>query len=400
MTLRAWPLKLLASLRLTVTLFALLMILIFVGTLAQVELGIWHTVNDYFRSPVAWIDPGVLLPAGRPLGWAVPFPGGFALGALLLVNLAAAHAVRFKLSWKRSGMILVHAGVMLLLVGELVTATTAREGQMAIDEGSWSNYVYDLRATELAISASPDDPASPTSTATTAPSGEIVIPDTQLAASAGRTIPLPDLPFAVEVQQWIADSQLIQTATAQDLHGPSSMVAAIPAQGQSTFTAQGQERLALPSAYISLKRGQESLGRYLVSAYWENSQPVQVDGKTYQIALRLERHYKPYRIHLIDFKHDKFVGTDVPRNFSSLIRLEDLQNGEDRQVLIKMNHPLRYRGETFYQAAYKPGDTGTILQVVRNPGWLLPYASCAMVGLGMAGHFGIRLAGSLRKEVR
>ena len=33
-----------------------------------------------------------------------------------------------------------------------------------------------------------------------------------------------------------------------------------------------------------------------------------------------------------------------------------------------MNNPLRYNGETFYQSSYLPGDGGTILQVVRNPG--------------------------------
>ena len=48
-----------------------------------------------------------------------------------------------------------------------------------------------------------------------------------------------------------------------------------------------------------------------------------------------------------------------------------------------MNHPLLYAGETFYQQSFLPGDTGTILQVVRNPGWLLPYISCVMVALGM-----------------
>ena len=40
-----------------------------------------------------------------------------------------------------------------------------------------------------------------------------------------------------------------------------------------------------------------------------------------------------------------------------------------------------------------------MLQVVRNPGWLLPYLSCTMVTLGMLVHFGIRLAGPLRRKI-
>jgi len=44
-------------------------------------------------------------------------------------------------------------------------------------------------------------------------------------------------------------------------------------------------------------------------------------------------------------------------------------------VLIFMNQPLRYAGKTFYQASFGKGDTLSVLQVVKNPGWLLPYIS-------------------------
>ncbi|MFQ5601231.1 MAG: ResB protein required for cytochrome C biosynthesis, partial [Candidatus Krumholzibacteriia bacterium] len=55
------------------------------------------------------------------------------------------------------------------------------------------------------------------------------------------------------------------------------------------------------------------------------------------------------------------------------------------------NNPLRYNGETLYQASFKQGDMGTVLQVVRNPGWLLPYIACTLGGLGMLVHFGLHL---------
>jgi hypothetical protein len=67
-------------------------------------------------------------------------------------------------------------------------------------------------------------------------------------------------------------------------------------------------------------------------------------------------------------------------------------------VLIYMNEPLRYQGETFYQSSFLPGDKGTILQVVRNPGWLMPYIACTMVSLGMIFHFGLHLIGFLRRR--
>ena len=54
-----------------------------------------------------------------------------------------------------------------------------------------------------------------------------------------------------------------------------------------------------------------------------------------------------------------------------------------------MNHPLRYGGLTFYQASFANEDTTSILQVVKNPGWLLPYISVLLMGLGMCFQFGM-----------
>jgi ABC-type transport system involved in cytochrome c biogenesis permease subunit len=78
----------------------------------------------------------------------------------------------------------------------------------------------------------------------------------------------------------------------------------------------------------------------------------------------------------------------------------DPGRGVDRAVRIWMNNPLRYAGRTFYQASYKPDGSGTVLQVVRNPGWLLPYISCALVAGGMMLHFGMSLTGFLRRRAK
>jgi hypothetical protein len=63
-----------------------------------------------------------------------------------------------------------------------------------------------------------------------------------------------------------------------------------------------------------------------------------------------------------------------------------------------MNQPLRYDGKAFYQASFGEGDRLSILQVVSNPGWLLPYIACVLVGLGLIVHFGIVLRKALRKR--
>ena len=47
-----------------------------------------------------------------------------------------------------------------------------------------------------------------------------------------------------------------------------------------------------------------------------------------------------------------------------------------------MNNPLFHSGETFYQSRFFPGEKGTVLQVVRNPVWWMPYLSCVIVTAG------------------
>ncbi|HVE13424.1 MAG TPA: hypothetical protein VNI01_08535 [Elusimicrobiota bacterium] len=65
-----------------------------------------------------------------------------------------------------------------------------------------------------------------------------------------------------------------------------------------------------------------------------------------------------------------------------------------------MNNPFRYRGSTFYQASFGKGDTQSILQVVQNPGWRLPYLSCALVALGLLTQFLMHLRGFRAEQAR
>ncbi len=103
-------------------------------------------------------------------------------------------------------------------------------------------------------------------------------------------------------------------------------------------------------------------------------------------------------MYLHKFRHDLYPGTNTPKNFSSEIRLIDESRNVDRSTVISMNNPLRYEGETFFQASFLERDEGTVLQVVRNPAWTLPYIACTLVSLGMLVHFGTYLVTFLRRR--
>src|SRR5215831_20882685 len=76
--------SILGSLQLTVVLLGLSIILVFFGTIAQVNAGIWTVMDQYFRCWIAMLG-----------GW-LPFPGGRLLGVALLVNLLVSHTARIK----------------------------------------------------------------------------------------------------------------------------------------------------------------------------------------------------------------------------------------------------------------------------------------------------------------
>jgi hypothetical protein len=386
-------LKPVASLKLTVILFALSMVLILAGTLAQTENGIWTVVDEYFRSLVVRIPLRLFAPQSMiTIPGAIFFPGGLTLGVLLLVNLLSAHIVRFKLNLKRMGIILMHAGVILLLVGEFVTGGFAEEGNMSILEGQSSNFVEDIRTAELAIvdTSGPDDDLV------------VVVPESFLR-SPEEPLSHNLLPFDIHIDQWMPNSQILgpMQSTPEQRSGANAglglELAAVPVPVATGVTGGTVD---LPSAYITLLTPDGPIGSYLVSIFFQETQQVVFAGKPYTLQLRFKRTYKPYTLHLIDFRHDKFVGTEQARNFSSDVRLVDPEKHVDRDVRIWMNHPLRHRGETFYQASFMQGDTGTVLQVVKNPGWLLPYISCGIVTLGMLWHFGVKLNTFIRRQKR
>jgi hypothetical protein len=388
----------LASLRLTVVLFALALVLVFCGTLAQVDMGIWTAVNKYFRSAYVWIPLQLFVHFGQVffgvspsarLPGSFPFPGGWLIGGLLLANLVAAHAARFKMSWKRSGILVLHGGLIILMLSELVTGLFAIEGNMTIEENGSSNFIAEMRSSELAIV----DPSDPKTDAV------VVVPDRFV--SPGGVIRHAALPVDVEVIRHMRNST-IPDEIPRGADNPATVGAGRSVVALERPEATGTEtdqKVDVPSAYLTLKKKStgESLGTYLVSVAL-NPQRLSIDGKIYEIALRFKRIYKPYTLHLLKFSHEVYLGTDKPKNFSSLVRLDDPTRDEHREVLIYMNEPLRYQGETFYQSSFLEGDKGTVLQVVRNPGWVMPYIACTMVSVGMIFHFGLHLIGFLRRR--
>ncbi|MDX1950924.1 MAG: cytochrome c biogenesis protein ResB [Verrucomicrobiota bacterium] len=379
--------KALSSLWLTVILLTLAGVLVFMGTMAQVKLGLYIVQENYFQSLfVMWGPQGA--------NWKIPiWPGGYLLGGLLLVNLITAHVIRFKFTKKKIGIIMVHGGLIFLLIGQFLTEVYQVESFMALEEGSSKNYSENGRRSEVAI-IDVTDPQT---------DHVVAIPESML--EPGREIRHPQLPFTVKIHEYALNTE-------PRLYGSELRFI-------STNQAVKMNDRNIPAATVEIKAEDGSKGTWKISNWLAEdrlvgllltnyssrlpqgfSEPVQFEhkGRRYEMSMRPERYYKPFQLHLLDFTHERYAGTDTPKNFSSRVRLVRPETNEDREILIYMNNPLRYWGETYYQGGFEPGDTVSILQVVRNPSWLTPYISCVLVGVGLLVQFLSHLVAFAKKR--
>ncbi|MDR0536323.1 MAG: cytochrome c biogenesis protein ResB [Puniceicoccales bacterium] len=264
--------RFLASPWLTAGLLALCMVIVFLGTIEQPANGLRPVQQHYFEG---WYAPWPLSARERPWGWlALPLPGGFSLGVLLLANLLCAAARYFRLSWGKAGMLLIHLGFLVLLAGGFAIAALQEEFHMEIQEGGACDYL--LRST------APGSPESP------------------------ERVPLP---FTLRLDK---------------------------------FTHEFHPGSSIPKNYASRLRILEKPAAAPVQG---GAAPASPDGAAPAVAA-----------------------------------------DAGRAVEIRMNAPLRHGGFSFFQSSYKHAPDGrpsTILQVVRNPGWALPYVAFYLMGAGM-----------------
>jgi ResB-like family len=410
--------KFFTSLRLTVVLLAFAIIIVFIGTLAQVDEGLYRAQASIFHQ---WIILGANL-----FGHQVPLllPGGYLIGTLLLLNLIAAHIYRFQLSVKKIGIQLAHAGVILLLLGQLMTDMFAHESQIEFTQGQTKWYSVSPRSFELVF----------TTSAGTNRDQVIAFPARQLAR--GGVLENKNLPFTVRAKWLWKNSDPSFRAPMMQNKPP---LATNGVAGDFDFT-QRPETTAMdsknvPTALIELNGPDGPLGDWVVSD-WTDDEPlvaavkasydsqvgsqmasqiiakltapqsVGVGGRQYTFELRPTRYYNPFSLTLLKATHTVYEGTDIPKDFRSLVRIDNPQTGEDREVDIYMNHPLRYDGLTFYQYQMDAGQAtqqagrapSSVLQVVHNPSWLTPYIGCAMVAAGLVTQFMFHLVGFVSKR--
>jgi hypothetical protein len=402
------------SLKLTVVLLAFAIVLVFIGTLAQADEGLYGAQAHYFKQ---WLVIGAHM-----FGHTVPvlLPGGYLIGTLLLVNLVASHIYRFEFSYRKFGIQLAHAGVIVLLVGQLSTDLLSRELQMRLNEGETRNYSDSATEFELVFQSGNEVTAIPE---------KLLKPGTELQITS--------LPFNVRVKDHWHNSDvgfrapMMQNGPPQASNGIALHFDFVKKDDVKTVDERN-----IPTVVLEFRTSSGSLGTWVASDWAGETalvaavrssfeqmgaamaqqiagelvvpQSVTVGGRQFVFTLRPARVIHPFSLTLLQATHTYYPGSDTPKDYRSRVRLDNPKTGEHREVEISMNHPLRYGGYTYYQYQMDPNQVAdqanrapwSALQVVRNPGWLTPYIGCAMVGLGLVIQFMFHLVGFVSKRKR
>jgi hypothetical protein len=358
-------------------------------------MGLYIAQERFFSSMFVMWGP-------EKANWQIPvWPGGYLLGAVLLLNLVAAHVSRFKFTKKKIGIFVIHAGLVVMFIGQFATQMLQVESFMSIKNGATKNYSESSRKHELAVIDVTDPKVDKV----------VAIPEKLLAKNVGGEIRHPDLPFALKVDSYMLNSNwefaqgkgfdfmpAARTTKMNDMDVPTTVIEAIAnGKTQEKWTVSDWQTDDQLVGVVFNNLAERRIPPMLAQPYL-GPQRFSFNGRNYVIEMRAERYYKPFSLTLKKFSHDLYLGTDVPKNFSSRVEIDRPNTGEHREALIYMNNPLRYAGETYYQAAWLPNDSGTVLQVVRNPSWLTPYLACVMVASGLVIQFLSHLVGFARKR--
>ena len=336
--------------------------------------------------------------------YRIPDPGlriVWQLAKSLLVSLVMLAGL-ILLFGARGGNVLIHLGIGLLMLGQFVFGDRQREERISLYEGERTSVAIQTDIVELAVID------------TTAPEKNRVFAfDDALILNAFRnkkSLSDPSLPFEIKIEKWMANSDMTTrganpqaAAEAQGAQGLPPEVALVEA-GKS---GGAKSEMNFASAYVTVreKASSKDLGKFALTQFFNDPTvrpktllpQLESEGRQFELALRFRRNLKPFSFELQDVVLEQYTGTAIPKDYSSYVRIVDQSGATLQEGRIWMNSPMRFRGETYYQSQYTSAAQSplrveqTVLQVVTNAGWLIPYVSCVLVGLGMLAHFSITL---------
>ena len=357
---------LLSSHILTVAALFFLMLLTVIGTIDQKNIGLFQAQKNYFESIVAFVD---VFQTSQGV-FKLPIPGGFAVLSLIAVNLIFAMIFKLRRRFKDLGLWVTHLGLILLLVGSLITFMYSKDGYVALFEGEGSTEFTSYHSNELLFS----------DTSNTKYDQSVAFSEKFLSKKG--SFQHPDFGIKLKIQAFYINCKQQKVVPADNPEAtPVLQLLAVKPEMQAESNQSGCEVLVLePDEQITIGKFSVVLGKPFTFKHKD---------RQYRLLLRRQRYPLPFTIELKKFIRENYPGTEKAKHYQSTVIIKD--DNSSRRVEISMNQPLRYQGYTFFQSSFSQdvrlGRYQSILAVVNNPAEKWPYFSCLLIFLGMTIHY-------------
>ena len=409
----ASPLALLGSMKLAVVLIVLLALLTWLGTLAQIDEGLWKVQRDYFES---W---GLI--AQLPLSWwgtplftlRIPLPGAYPVMGLLFVNLVVGGLMRLRWNVRNIGVLVVHIGIALLLIAGFVKLEASYSGHLALYEAPKDGSGVASRLYEASTFVSFHDYELALLTERGEQVEERVVAEAALANARGGSVTLAPagLPFKVQLHDWLDNCPPRQKGPMVNAVTPVvSETGSDVAVFLEPRPANKERERNVAGCYVTVladdgTRIDSVLFGAELRPFEKRRVPFcfTVAGVRYGLDLRRVMFDLPYTVRLDRFEKNDHPGTTMARDFRSFVTVRE--GAAERQAQIYMNTPLRKDGFVLYQTNWGPQEGGgppwySVLEVSNNPSDMWPAIACGVIALGLMIHFLRKLGAFLTSSTR
>jgi hypothetical protein len=348
----------------------------------------------------------------------IPLPGVYLLLVLLFVNLALGTILRIRRTWAKVGLYVAHLGIVVLLVGSMVSYAMAEHGQLTVFEASSGRGLpsqssefrshYDW---EIAIYEYPERGAGKGA-------GEIeehIIPGSDflgIGRDGSRRFSGADLPFELVLSRVLPNCAPVPAAAA-------------PLNAIRPFLDDSGRGMVLDERPRATEAAENRAGCYVhvfpkgdgdpeTGILWGEPSPpwgrqafpflVEIDGRRWALDLRKREIPLPFSIRLTKAIEEKHPGTGMPKSYRSEVQMIE-PGSPARDIEISMNEPLRHEGYTLYQSSMGSFDTGrgvarySGFSVVNNPADDVPLIACIIICSGLLFHFVVMLFRYVSKEM-
>jgi ABC-type transport system involved in cytochrome c biogenesis permease subunit len=333
------------------------------GTVYQAENGLYQAQQKFFYSWFFFI-----------FGF-IPFPGAVLVMFVLFFNLVCSLFFRIGFRLSKIGNVITHLGILILLVGGFFTFYFSEESSLMLKEGESSSLSSSRHSWELALwEAGPGE-------------RDVYAVDAS-GFYPGETLWFEDLHLELVIKEYYENcsAHFLQASAA----GPSDPV--INSSGiQLLKEKPSAPEIAENVPGVVLAVNPSAGNKQTLLLYEQDRGPTSVTtgGRSFSFSLRKKKMMLPLNMTLKDFKMKMYPNSNIPKSYESHVTIK-AEGAVDRDVVISMNKPLRFKDYTFFQSGYhiaRDGTEYTILAVVKNAGRLVPYFSSVTIFLGLIIHF-------------